>query len=59
MGAADHPGAGRKESYDDRGGSLGWRVAGKPIGMAEARTVTCDIKDVLDGERQPAERPIS
>lgn len=58
MGATDHPGSDLKEPCYDRGGSLGWRVAGKPIGMAKACTVTGDIKDVLDSKRQPAERPI-
>jgi len=58
MGATDHPGSDRKEACYDRGGSLGWQVGGKPIGMAKARTVTGDIKNVLDGKRQPAERPI-
>jgi hypothetical protein len=33
-------------------------MSGKPIGMAKARTVTGDIKDILDGKRQPTERPI-
>jgi hypothetical protein len=59
MRATDHPGSGRKQAYNDRGGSLGWRMGGKPIGMAKARTVTGDIEDVLDSKRQPTERPVS
>jgi hypothetical protein len=58
MGAADHPGTGSEETYYDRGGLLGWQVRGKPVGVAKARTVTGDIKYVLDGERQSAERPL-
>jgi hypothetical protein len=58
MRAADHAGPGRKEAYYDRRGSLGWQMGGKPIGMAKACTVTGDIKNVLDGKRQPTERPI-
>jgi hypothetical protein len=57
MSATDHPGSDRKEACDDRGSSLRWQMSGKPIGMPKARTVTGDIKDVLDGKRQPAERP--
>jgi hypothetical protein len=58
MRATDHPGSDLKEACYDRGGFQRWQMSGKPIGMAKARTVTGDIKDVLDGKRQPTERPI-
>jgi hypothetical protein len=58
MSATDHPGSNCKEACYDRGGSLRRQMSGKPIGMAKARTLTGNIKDVLDGKRQPAERPI-